>query len=160
MLVSSGRSFVEDDHAQFDLVLDLEIVLMAEVIIFDLVGRNEDFALRRSGCGAPSMYWSRTCLRNCSNGHALRLQGFHQRDAVAETVADAVLHEFIHDAVRQLVALGVEAVENQRAFDQLFQAVVEQVSLSFCWKTSGWPAYCRRSASMAGVGIILHLARR
>ena len=65
-------------------------------------------------------------LAELFEGHALRLQGFHERDAVAKLFADAVLHQFVHHAVRQLVTFGVEIVQNQLALDQLLQGVVEQ----------------------------------
>ncbi len=66
-------------------------------------------------------------LAELLDGHALRLERFDERDAVAETVADAVLHELVHHAFRELITFGVERAEDQLALDQLLQTVFERV---------------------------------
>ena len=110
MLVSSP--------AQFDFVLNFEIVLVDEIVGFNLVGRDDDF-FRRSAFGAqrgndvliahlPAEFFVRL---------ALRLKRLHQRDAVAEPFADAFLDHFVHDGLGQPVALRVKVMQNQLPLD-------------------------------------------
>ena len=123
--MSAGGGFVEDDHPQFDLVLDLVTVLMGQVIIFHLVGRDHDLLGDILGAQRRHDVLVEQFLTELLDGAALGLQGFHERDAVAEAVADAVLHELVGEIIRQLVTFDDEIMEDELAFDQLLQAVAQ-----------------------------------
>ena len=99
---------------------------MALVIVQNFGGRDDDFALDVLVAEGGGDVLVADLLAELLERHAPGLQRFHERHAVAELFVDAVLHDFIHRAVRQLVAFRVEAVQNELAFDQLIEAVVEQ----------------------------------
>ena len=100
---------------------------MGEVISFDLVGRNHDLLRDVFLAQRLDDVLVAHLLAELLDGHALCLQRFDERDAVAETFADAILHDLIHHVFRQLVAVHIKRAEDQLAFDQLLQAVAERV---------------------------------
>ena len=92
------------------------------------------------------------------HGHALRLQGFHERHAVAETFADAFLHEFVHHRFGQFITVRVKALENQRAFDELLQAVIERV-VKFLLENVRLRGVLAPQRIGGGPGIIFHFRK-
>ena len=86
-------------------------------------------ALLSPGISAASFSASvnSSCVRRrCSTVRPWDCRDLHECDAVAEALADALLYDFVNDGFRQLVAVGLEAVENELAFDELLQAVVQR----------------------------------